>query len=87
MIDAEREVVLQRAFAKIGLLEQLVRLLLRERASIHGQTPEDILTWAEEQKQFFEGNMSKGSEIYVTGAVDAFFNLLASEVRADRQDP
>ena len=86
MIDAEREELLQRAFAKIGLFEQIIRLLLRERAAAHNQTPEDILRWAEEQKLFFEKRLAPGTEMYVTGAIDAFFNLLASEVKLDREN-
>ena len=82
-MDAEREVLLQRAFAKLSLLEQLVKLLLRERAMRNSQTPAEILKWAEEQKQFFEKQMTPGSEVYLTGAIDAFFNALAADVKRD----
>jgi hypothetical protein len=86
-MDTEREVLLQRAFAKLALFEQLIRLLLRERAAANGQTPEDILRWAEEQKQFFESRMQAGTEVHLTGAIDAFFSVLAADVRSDRGTP
>lgn len=84
MIGPEDLNNLARTAANATLLLQLVRLLLRERAAEAGQTPEDILRWAEEQKEYFENRYPPGSEIFITGAIEAFFNQLASEVKADR---
>ncbi len=78
------ESLLSEVFARQALLVQLVRLLLRERAAEKGQTEHDIMQWAEETKLFFERNVTSGLvEDYLTGAVDTFFNVLASEVKAD----
>lgn len=81
------ESLFQEMFARQALLIQLMRLLLRERASQNGQTERDILEWSEDTKRFFEERMPPGvAESYMTGAVDVFFNLLAAEVKADREN-
>jgi hypothetical protein len=67
MTDWDREELLQQAFAKLALLEQLVRVILREKAIENELGPSDILRWAEEQKQFFEKRMPLGSEVYQPG--------------------
>lgn len=79
------EQIISSALAKLSLLEQLVRLLLRERAARNSQTPDEIREWAEDIKQFFEARMPPGmAEAHLTGAVDAFFTVLASDVERDR---
>jgi hypothetical protein len=66
---------------------QLVRQLYRERAFVNDQTAEDILKLSEETKQFFEGKRPVGQDDpFLTAAIDEFFNLLASEVKADREN-
>jgi hypothetical protein len=81
------ESLLQELFARQTLLIQLMRLLLRERASQNDQTEDDIMKWAEETKQFFERSLPSGTaETYLTGAIDAFFNVLAAEVKSDREN-
>jgi hypothetical protein len=57
MADVERNELLLEALAKIGLLEHLVRVILREQAISSGKTAEDIQRWAEEQKQHFEESL------------------------------
>jgi hypothetical protein len=75
------------ALARQALAMQLLRILLRDRAAAHDQTPEDILKWSEEIKKFFEERTTGvNPEAYLTAAIDEFFNLLASEVRADREN-
>jgi hypothetical protein len=82
------EVLLSIAFARLSLLTQLMRLLLRERAAANNQTSEDILKWSEETKLFFERHVPHvAAEGYLTAAIDEFFNVLASEVRQDRENP
>jgi hypothetical protein len=86
MSDSEQ--IISQAIAKLSLLEQLVRLLLRERASRQDQTPDDIRRWAEETKAFFEARMPPGrAESYITAAVDTFFTVLASDVARNRESP
>jgi hypothetical protein len=81
------EVLISVAMARLALLTQLVRILMRDRANAHNQTPEEILHWAEEIKRFFEQRpIGVAAEGYLTAAVDEFFNLLASEVRTDREN-
>jgi hypothetical protein len=48
------ETIFSMALARQALAMQLLRILIRDRAEAHGQTPEDILKWAEEIKKFFE---------------------------------
>jgi hypothetical protein len=80
------EVLISIAMARLALAMQLLRILMRDRAHANNQTPEDILKWAEEIKRFFESRpIGATTEGYLTAAVDEFFNLLASEVRADRE--
>jgi hypothetical protein len=87
MADTAEE-LFSMALARQALTMQLLRILMRDRAAAHRQTPEEILKWSEEIKTFFETRM-KGvnPEAYMTAAIDEFFNLLASEVRADRGSP
>lgn len=81
-----QESLLKGLFARQALTIQLLRLLLRERASQNGQTEDDIMAWAEEIKSFFEQRMQLGSaESHMTSAINAFFNALADEVRSDRE--
>jgi hypothetical protein len=73
--------------ARVTLLTQLMRIILRERAAINDHSPEDVLKWGEEIKQFFEKGTDLGlAEGYLTAAVDQFFNALASEVKLDREN-
>ena len=72
--------------ARLTLLTQLMRILLRERAHMAGQTGEDILKWSEDIKQFFEGqNPSGQADAFLTAACDEFFNQLATEVDRDKK--
>lgn len=81
-----QESLLSELFARQALTIQLLRLLLRERASQNGQTEDDIMEWAEETKRFFEQRMQLGpAESHMTGAIDTFFNVLAAEVKSDRE--
>jgi hypothetical protein len=85
MSDPKDE-ILSISLAKLSLLEQLVRLLLRERAAANNQTDADIREWAEDAKRFFEQRMPPGTaESYMTAAVDAFFAVLANDVVQDRR--
>lgn len=84
MADTPQD-LMQVVIARQALLLQLMRLLLRERAAANSQTEDDITEWAEGIKQFFEGGTPEGvARDYLVGAVDGFFNLLAAEVKADR---
>lgn len=76
-----------RLFARVALLEQLVRLLYREQALEAGMSPEYILSLAETMKQFFETRITDASSAYMTAAVDNFFNVLASDVRERQETP
>jgi hypothetical protein len=76
------------AQARVAVLMQLVRILFRDRAAANDQSSDEILKWSEELKLFFENRLPVGAEAgaYMTAAVDDFFNLLAAEVREDRED-
>jgi hypothetical protein len=80
------ETLLLKTAATLSLTMQLMRMLYRERAAVHGQTPEEILKIGEEVKVFFEQRTNDiAAESHLTAATDEFFNLLASEVREDRE--
>jgi hypothetical protein len=82
------ETLLHIAQARVAVLMQVVRILFRDRAAANGHTPEEILKWNEELKVFFETRMPVGTaDAYVSAACDDFFNLLAAEVREDRESP
>jgi hypothetical protein len=69
--------------ARVDLLNQLVRMMMRELAFDAGKTPDDVLRSGEEVRQFFEANLPVGvDEMRMNGEVTAFFNLLATELRA-----
>jgi hypothetical protein len=72
--------------ARIALLTQLVRLLMRERALQAGMTPEDVLAYAETVRQFFEGRGKPRSEMgmYIDAQVTAFFDVLAKDLKQAR---
>jgi hypothetical protein len=76
------ELLVSMALARLTLITNLIRLLLRERAFVNGQTKKDILEWSEETKRSFqeEGKLDP----FLEAAIDEFFNLLASEVGGDR---
>jgi hypothetical protein len=80
-MDAEFRSLILQTVAKVSLLEQLVRVNLRELALANGKTPEDVLQWAEEQKVFFEQRMPPGTEAHMTAAIDGFFNVLPNDLR------
>jgi hypothetical protein len=81
------ELLISIALARLTLLTQLVRVLLRERAFLNNQTPEDILKFSEDMKQFFEKQRpAHQADPFVEAAIDEFFNLLASEVKQDREN-
>jgi hypothetical protein len=82
------ETLLYIAQARVAVLMQVVRILFRDRAAANGHTPEEILKWNEELKVYFEKRLPVGTaDAYVSAACDDFFNLLAAEVREDRESP
>jgi hypothetical protein len=82
------ETMLFIAQARVAVLMQVVRILFRDRAAANGHTPEEILKWNEELKVFFEQRLPVGTaDAFVSAACDDFFNLLAAEVREDREGP
>ena len=76
------------AAAKLALLTQLVRMMMRERAFEVGKTPEDVLTYAETVRMFFEENGAPGvSEMYINAEVSVFFDVLAKDLKKMRETP
>ena len=65
----------------LGLREFLP--YFREQAIANNKTADDIMRYAEVVKQFFEARLPTGSqeEIYMNAEVDAFFTLLASDLK------
>lgn len=66
--------------AKLALLAQLVRLMMKENAIAAKKTPEDILVYGELCRQFIEKNMPPGiQEMHMNAEVTEFFNVLARD--------
>jgi hypothetical protein len=82
-----QEDVLLLASARISLLEQMVKLLFRERAFKNKHDLAYIMKYGEEIKQFFEGQMKDPeAEAIMIGVVDRFFTNLAAEVARDQEN-
>jgi hypothetical protein len=74
-----------KAVAKLELLYQLVRMMLKERAFEVGKTPKDMLQYGETVREFFKHRPSAGlSEMLLNAEVTGFFDLLAAELRKMR---
>jgi hypothetical protein len=72
--------------ARISLLEQLVKLLFRERAHVNGQDSAFIMRYGEQVKLFFEGQMKDPeAEARLVAEVDRFFTALAADVLRDQE--
>ena len=70
------------AAAKLALLTQLVRLMMRENAIAAKKTPEDVLAYGEVCRQFIEKNMPPGiPEMPMNAAITEFFNVLARDLK------
>jgi hypothetical protein len=75
---------LMKLAAQNSLLMQLVRLLMKERAYANGLTADDVMEHADQIKSFFEGRIeNQESAAFLVGAVDSFFNTLASDIRQE----
>lgn len=72
--------------ARIALLTQVVRMMMRERAFEAGKTPADVLAYAETVRRFFEAqNQDPEAEMYVNAQVSAFFDVLAQDLKKMRE--
>jgi hypothetical protein len=76
----------ERLTARIALLSQLVRLIMREQAVSRGKTADDIKAFAEDVRVFFEERLPPGTtEMYINAEVTSFFDVLAREVGGSKE--
>lgn len=73
--------------ARLIVLEQLVAVLIRERAIEAGKTADDVARYADEIKTYFESSdRTPRIQDFLTAAVDRLFQQISADLRA-RENP
>jgi hypothetical protein len=77
--------------AKIALLEQLVRALLKQEFMKASDPPKEAHDYAEHMKQLMEHGMRGGphhpTTLLMTENIDVFFDALVRDIQADLGQP